>query len=344
MVSNGSNGAPAGVNFTLTDEQKMIQQLAHDFAENEMVPHAEHHDKTHEYPWDIVKKAQALGLTTVNVPEKYGGMGLSLFEEMLVGEELAWGCSGIGLCITINTLAALPVLIAGNEAQKEEYLGRLANGKLAAYAVTEPGAGSDVAAIKSVARKDGSDYVINGTKTFITGATVADWYTVFAYTDPEKRYNGMSAFLVDRNTPGLSVGKPFEKLGQHASDTAEVALEDVRVPAENLLGEEGSGFMIAMKVFDHSRPGVAAGAVGVARRALEEAVNYARERHSMGKAIYKHQAIGHMLADMAMNLEAARLLMWQSAVAVDQGKPNVMVAAMAKAFAVVGEALGPHVA
>jgi len=333
MSTNGSNGAPMGVTFELTDEQKMIQKLAHDFAVNEIVPHAEHYDKTHEFPWDIVKKAQELGLTTVNVPEEYGGMGLSLLEEMLVAEELAWGCSGISLCITINNLAALPVIIAGTEEQKQEYLGRLANGKLAAYAVTEPGAGSDVAAIKTTARREGDEYVLNGTKTFITGATVADWYTIFAYTDPSKRYNGMSAFIVDRNTPGLSVGKPFDKLGQHASDTAEVVLEDVRVPAKNLLGREGDGFLIAMKVFDRSRPGVAAGAIGVARRAFEEALRYAQERHTMGRPIYQHQAIGHMLADMAMNLEAARLLAWKSAVLVDEGKSNVMLASMAKAFA-----------
>lgn len=330
MSTNGS----MEINFTLTEEQKMIQKLAHDFATNEMIPHAEHHDKTHDFPWEIVKTAQKLGLTVMNVPEEYGGMGLNLFEEILVGEELAWGCSGIGLCITINNLAALPVLIAGNETQKEEYLGRLAEqGKLAAYALTEPGAGSDVANIKTSARREGDDYVLNGTKTFITGATVADWYTVFAYTNPEKRYGGMSAFLVDRDSAGVSVSKPFDKLGQHASDTAEVVLENVRVPAKNLLGNEGDGFMIAMKVFDRSRPGVAAGAVGIARRAMDEAIKYAKERETMGKAIYQHQAIGHMIADMAMNVEAARLLTWRSAIFVEQGHKDPAAPAMAKAFA-----------
>ncbi len=333
MVANSSNGAPAGVNFTLNEEQKMIQKLARDFSVNEIAPHAEYHDKTHEYPWEIVKKAQELGLTTINVPEEYGGLGLSLFEEMLIAEELAWGCSGISLCITINNLAALPVIIAGNDEQKQEYLGRLVDGKMAAYALTEPGAGSDVAAIKTTARRDGDDYVLNGTKTFITGATVADWYTVFAYTDSSKRYNGMSAFIVDRNSPGLSVSKPFDKLGQRASDTAEVVLDNVRVPAKNLLGQEGAGFIIAMKVFDRSRPMVAAAATGVARRAMEEAVKYAKERETMGKPIYKHQAVGHTLADMAMNIEAARLLTWQAASALEQGRPNVKLAAMAKAFA-----------
>ena len=332
-MSSSHNGVAGGVSFALTEEQKMIQKLARDFAVNEIAPGAEHHDKTHEYPWDIVKKAQELGLTAMNVPAEYGGLGLSLFEEILVGEELAWGCSGISLCITINNLAALPVLVAGDEAQKEEYLGRLAGGKMAAYALTEPGAGSDVVNIKTTARREGDEYLLNGVKTFITGATVADWYTIFAYTDPEKRYNGMSAFLVDRDSPGLSVGKPFDKMGQRASDTAEVVLDNVRVPAQNRLGEEGQGFMIAMKVFDYSRPGVGAGAVGVARRAMDEAIRYAKERHTMGKPIYQHQAIGHMIADMAMNLEAARLLVWQAAVAIDEGRPNVKEAAMAKAFA-----------
>ncbi|HEX9926622.1 MAG TPA: acyl-CoA dehydrogenase family protein [Anaerolineae bacterium] len=327
-TTNGS-----GVGFDINEEQKMMQQLAHDFAVKEIAPVAAQYDRTHEFPWPIVKKAQSLGLTTMNVPESYGGMGLNLLEEMIVTEELAWGCSGISLTITINNLAALPVIIAGNEAQKQAYLGRLADGKLAAYCVTEPGAGSDVAAIKTSARREGDSYVLNGTKTFITGATVADWYTIFAYTDPDKRYNGMSAFIVDRDSPGLSVGKPFEKLGQRASDTAEVVMDNVRVPAENLLGEAGDGFKIAMKVFDRSRPGIGAISVGIARRAMEEAIKYASERQTMGKPIFQHQAIGHMIADMAMQIDAARLLTWRSAWLNDRGQASVIEASMAKAFA-----------
>jgi len=328
-----SNGATPGVGFELTEEQKMMQQMAHEFAVNEIVPVAAHYDQTHEFPWPVVEKAQALGLTTMNIPEAYGGMGLSLLEEVIVSEELAWGCSGINLTITINNLAALPLLVAGSEAQKQKYLGRLANGKLAAYCVTEPGAGSDVAAIKTTARREDDAYVLNGVKTFISGATVADWYTVFAYTDAGQRYRGMSAFIVERDTPGLSIGKPFEKLGQCASDTAEVFLENVRVPVENRIGEEGHGFMIAMKVFDRSRPGIGAIAVGVAQRAMDEAIKYARDRETMGQPIYKHQAIGHMIADMAINIEAARLLVWRSAWLIDQGCSNVREASIAKAFA-----------
>lgn len=322
-----------GVGFNLTKEQQMIQQLARDFAKNEIAPVAEHYDRTHDYPWPVVKKAQELGLTSMSVPEDYGGLGLSLFEEVVVGEELAWGCSGISTALAVNGLAILPILIAGNEEQKQDYCGRLVEGQMASYCLTEPEAGSDVAGIKTTARKEGDCYIINGSKTFITGATVANFYTVFAYTDPSQRYNGMSCFIVDRDWPGVSVGKPFNKMGQHASDTAEVIFEDVRVPASHLLGREGDGFLIAMKVFDRSRPGTAAGALGVARRALEESVNYAKTRMSMGKPIWQYQAIGHMIADMAMELEAARLLVWKSAWAVDAGVKNTTASAYAKAFA-----------
>jgi acyl-CoA dehydrogenase len=332
-MTNGSNGASPGLGFELAEEQKMMQQMARDFAANEIWPVASKYDKSHEFPWPVVKKAHALGLTVMNVPESYGGMGLNLLDEMIVSEELAWGCSGIALTITINNLAALPVIVAGDEAQKQEYLGRLADGKLAAYCVTEPGAGSDVAAIKTSARREGSHYVLNGTKTFISGATVADWYTIFAYTNPDEPYKGMSAFIVERDTPGLSVGQPFEKLGQNASDTAEVFLENVRVPVENRLGQEGHGFLVAMQVFDRSRPGVGAMAVGIARRAMEESIKYAREREAFRKPIFRHQAIGHMIADMSMQIDAARLLVWRSAWLVDQGGTNVREASVAKAFA-----------
>jgi acyl-CoA dehydrogenase len=322
-----------GVGFSLTKEQQMIQQLARDFAKNEIAPVAEHYDRTHEYPWPVVKKGQELGLTSMSVPEEYGGLGLSLFDEVIVGEELSWGCSGISTALAVNGLAILPVLIAGNEQQKQDYCGRLVDGQMASYCLTEPEAGSDAAGIKTTATKQGDCYLLNGSKTFITGATVANFYTVFAYTDPSQRYNGMSCFIVDRDWPGVSTGKPFHKMGQHASDTAEVIFDNVEVPASHLLGREGDGFLIAMKVFDRSRPGTAAGALGVARRALEESVNYAKTRMSMGKPIWQYQAIGHMIADMAMELEAARLLVWKSAWAVDAGVRNTTASAYGKAFA-----------
>ncbi len=322
-----------GVGFALTEEQQMIQQLARDFARNEIAPQAEHYDRTHEFPWPIIRKAQELGLTTMSIPDKYGGLGLSLFEDVLVTEELAWGCSGVSTAIGAVSLGWLPILIAGTEAQKQEYGGRIVEGQLSAYCLTEPEAGSDVAGIKTTARRDGDHYVLNGSKTFITGATVANFYTVFAYTDPSKRYKGISCFIVDRDWEGVSVGQPFDKMGQHASDTAPVMFDDVRVPATHLLGEEGHGFIIAMKVFDKSRPSVAAGAVGVGARALHEAIEFARTRITMGVPIWQHQAVGHMVADMAMEVEAARLLVHKAAWAVDQGQPNTMAAAFAKAYA-----------
>ena len=311
----------------------MIRQLARDFARNEIAPVAEHYDQSHEYPWPVVRKAQELGLTVSNVPEKYGGLDLSLFEEVLVQEELAWGDSGISTAIGVNALAILPVLIAGTEEQKEAYCGRLVDGKMAAYCATEPEAGSDVASIRTTARKQGDHYILNGNKTFITGATVADFYTVFAYTDPSTRYKGMSCFVVDREWEGVSVGQPFDKMGQHASDTAEVVFDNVRVPTSHLLGEEGQGFLIAMQVFDRSRPATAAGAVGVAQRALDESIQYAKERVTFGKQLWQHQVIGHMIADMAMEVEAARLLVWKSAWAFDTGRDNTMITSFAKAYA-----------
>lgn len=321
------------VNFILNEEQNMIQRLAREFSRNEIAPNAEHYDRTHEYPWPVIKEAQKLGLTTMNIPEEYDGMGLSLFEEVLVGEELAWGCSGISTAISVTNLSILPVLIAGNEKQKQEYCGRLVNGQLSAYCATEPEAGSDVAGIRTTAIRQGDKYIMNGSKTFISGATVADFYTVFAYTDPSKRRKGMSCFIVDRNWPGVSVGKPFDKMGQHASDTAEVIFNNVEVPATHLLGQEGQGFLIAMQVFDRSRPGAAAGAVGVAQRALDESVRYAKERITFGKPLWQHQAIGHMIADMATQVEAARLLVWKCAADFDAGARNTVTTAYAKAFA-----------
>lgn len=326
------------INFSLNEEQQMIQNLAREFARNEIAPVAEKYDKSHEFPWPVIRKAQELGLTTMNIPEEYGGLGLNMLEECLVTEELSWGCSGISTAIGVNALGMLPILIAGNEEQKLAYGERMADGQLCAYCVTEPEAGSDVAGISTTAVKNGDHYILTGGKTFITGATNANFYTVLAYTDPElrgtkSRYKGMSFFIVERGWDGVSVGKPFEKMGQHATDTAEVIFDEVKVPATHLLGEEGKGFYYAMGVFDHSRPSVASGAVGVAQRALDEAVQYAKERFSMGKPIWQHQAIGHMIADMAMNVEAARLLVHKAAWAVDSGSKNTTAAAFAKAFA-----------
>ncbi len=319
------------LNFMLSPEQKMLRELAHEFAEKEIKPVAEYYDRHDEFPWPVIRKAQENGLFSVNIPEAYGGPGMSLLEECILNEELAWACSGIQTSLMLNSLAALPILIAGNEDQKRRYLTRMAAGTMAAYCVTEPGAGSDVAGIKTFAERRGDRYILNGTKTWITNGPVADIFVVFAKTDREARHEGISAFIVERAW-GVKTGKPLPKMGQHASKTSEVFFEDVEVPVENRLGPEGSGFLTAMKVFDSSRPAVAAAAVGVARRAFEEATAYAKTRMAYGKPIIAQQGVSFMLADMAMNIEAGRLLAYQAAWLLDNGYPNTMQAAYAKAF------------
>nr|MBA3533794.1 acyl-CoA dehydrogenase family protein [Ardenticatenales bacterium] len=258
---------------------------------------------------------------------------LNVLEECIVGEELAYGCSGISTALAINNLAAIPIIVAGSEEQKRHWLGKMCDGAMAAYAVTEPGAGSDVAGMRTTARKEGDHYVLNGSKTFISNAGVADFFVVFAKTDKEAGHKGMSTFVVPRESAGFSVSKHFDKLGQRASDTAEISLDNVTVPAENRLGQEGQGFFIAMRVFDFSRPAVAGGAIGVAKRALDEARKYAAEREAFGQPIKEFQGVGYMLVEMAMNIEAARLLAWRAAVEIDKGTPNSMWSSMAKAFA-----------
>ncbi len=322
-----------GINFALTEEQKMLQALARDFARSEIAPVAEHYDRTAEFPLPVIEKARQAGLINTNIPMEYGGAGASLVEEAIVCEELAWGCTGISTSLQINNLAAVPIIVAGSVEQKKEWLGRMTGGQLGAYAVTEPAAGSDVAGMLSTATKVGDEYVIKGSKTFISNASYSRFFVVFAYTDKPAKYKGISAFIVERDRPGFSVSKKFDKLGQRASDTAEITFDEVVVPECNRLGKEGDGFMIAMKVFDRSRPTVAASAVGLAQRALDESVKYAKERTTMGVPIIQHQGIGFMLADMAMNVEAARLLTYKAAWLVDQGQPNTKFAAFAKAFA-----------
>ncbi len=322
------------LNFNLSEEQEMIRDMARDFAKKELLPKAEHYDCSDEYPWPIIKKAQKVGLISSNIPEAYGGPGLGVLEECIINEELAWACSGIQTALMLNNLAAWPLLLVGSTDQKERYLPRLTDGgELGAYALTEPAAGSDVAGIRTTAVHRGDEYILNGTKTWITNAPVSSFSIIFAKTDPEARQRGISAFIVDHSWPGVTLGKPIPKMGQHAAWTGEIVLEDVCVPAKNRLGAEGEGFVIAMKVFDRSRPPVAAAAVGVARRALDEAVRYAQERQAFGKPILALQAISFMLADMAISIEAAQLLVRHAAWLVDNQQPNVKEAACAKAFA-----------
>ena len=325
----------SGVSFQLTDEQQMLQKMARDFTAKEIIPVAAGYDEHSTFPQDIYDKAREIGLANMNVPEDYGGMGASLMEEVIVAEELGYGCTGISTSISTNGLGNLPIIIAGNEEQKAHWLGErlMENGEFVSYCMTEPAAGSNVVGIQTRAEKKGAKYILNGSKTFITNASHAHFYTVFAKTDPSAGHRGMSCFIVDRDTPGLSISKKFDKLGQRASDTAEVVFENVEVPEENLLGQEGQGFMIGMKVFDYSRPGVGAAAVGLLRRAMDESIQYAQERETFGLPIYQHQAVGHKIANMAMDYEAARLLVWQSAWVVEQGGSDARLSAIAKTFA-----------
>lgn len=324
-----------GVSFGLTEEQKMLQKMARDFASQEVIPVAEEFDRDAIFPEEIFHKAREIGLVNMNIPEAYGGVGATAFEEVLVAEELGYGCTGISTSISTNGLGSLPIILAGNDQQKQYWLGeRLVDqGQFVSYGVTEAAAGSNVVGIQTRAEKKNGKYIINGSKTFITNASHAHFFTVFAKTDPSAGHRGMSCFVVDRDMPGVKVGKKFDKIGQRASDTAEIVFENVEVPAENLLGQEGTGFYLAMKVFDYSRPGVAAAAVGLQRRCLEESVKYAGEREAFGVPIFQHQAIGHKIADMAINYEASRLLVWQAAWQVDAGVANPRVPAYAKAFA-----------
>jgi acyl-CoA dehydrogenase len=327
-----------GISLQLSEEQKEWKEGARHFAENVIRPAAPHHDQTGEYAWDVLTQAWEEGLMNTHIPEEYGGSGLGHLEGLLIAEELAWGCSGIGTAMEANGLAQAPVLVSEDKALIEKYLApqanELKNGRpiMAAYAVTEPGAGSDVAALRTTAEKVGDKYILNGSKMWITNAGVADWYFVVAYTDKSAGYKGMTAFIVERDWAGVSVGAKEKNLGQRASDTRSVTFENVEVPASNVVGREGYGWLLAMNAFDHTRPAVAAASVGVARAAMEYAKQYATERRTFGQPIARHQAIQFKLAEMAMNIDAGRLLCWQAASLKDNGLQNTMQASMAKAF------------
>jgi acyl-CoA dehydrogenase len=321
------------VDFTLTDEQKNLRDLAHDFAENEIRPVAWEYDKDGTWPQDIIDKAWELGLMNTHVGEEYGGPGLSHLSGTLIEEELSWGCSGIQTSLGANGLASAPVTIAGSEETKKKYLGMLMeSAKLASFCLTEPGAGSDVSSMRTKAVKKGDKYVITGQKCFITNGQYADWYTVYAKTDPDAGHRGISAFVVDRDDT-VVIDKKEDKMGQRASNTATVTFNETEVPAENLLGEENHGFKVAMQTLDFTRPGVAAMAVGIARAAFEFATQYSKERVQFGVPIAMHQAIQFMIADMATKIHAARLMTWNAATLLDQGKRNTLESSHAKRFA-----------
>ncbi|MBI2890780.1 MAG: acyl-CoA dehydrogenase family protein [Nitrospirae bacterium] len=322
------------IDFTLTPEQEALRSLAAEFAQKEVTPRAKEADETGVFPMDVAQKAWELGLIGYRIPKEYGGLGLGSIEDCLVAEELCSACMGIHATLNITNLAMEPILVAGSEDQKKKWLGPLTEKLMfAAYCVTEPAAGSDVAGIQTTARKKGNSYAVSGTKRFITGGSLASYYVVFAYTDKAQRHKGMTAFIIPRDSKGVTVGKKEPMMGQRASDTREITFEEVEVPAANRLGDEGQAFKIAMAAFDRTRPGVAAGAVGIARAALEHSTRYAKERKAFGQSIAEFQAIQFMLADMAMQTEAARLLTYKSAWLIDHGQRNSKLASMAKAFA-----------
>jgi acyl-CoA dehydrogenase len=322
------------IDFSLSDDLKEIQSRAFRFAQEEILPIAAEYDRKAEVPPGIADKAKAAGLLNVTIPKEYGGMGYGALQNAIIAEELGAACAGISITILVNGLALTPILLAGTEEQKEKFLRPVAEGaKLAAFCLTERQAGSDAGSLKTTALPHGDDFVINGQKCFITSGGLAEVMTVFALTDPERGPRGVSAIIVPADTPGIHVTKVEDKMGQRASNTVELTFEDVRVPQANLLGKPGHGFPIALKTLDFGRSGVAALSVGVARTALEHATKYAKERQQFGAPIITNQGISFMLADMAMKVEAARLLTWQAAWIADRGLKATGKSAMAKCFA-----------
>ncbi|MFH1577939.1 MAG: acyl-CoA dehydrogenase family protein [Candidatus Omnitrophota bacterium] len=331
------------MDYFLTDEQIMIKELCRKIAEEKIRPVAAEFDKTEKFPWDIMKVLSQSDLFAIFVPEEFGGT-LQLSPKQTFGgvldlciatEELSRVCGGISVCYAASALGTFPIILYGNDQQKKKYLPALAKGeKLAAFGLTEPEAGSDASAIKTTAKKQGDSYILNGTKHFITNGAEAEVYVVIAMTDKAKGARGASAFIVEKGTPGFSFGKKEDKLGIRASITSELIFNDCKIPKENLLAREGMGFIVTMKTFDMSRPGVAAQALGIGQGALDLTIKYAKERHQFGKSISSFQGIQWMLADMATQLEAARALIYSVARMVDAGKGNVAKeSAMAKLFA-----------
>jgi acyl-CoA dehydrogenase len=323
-----------GVSFELSAEQRELRRLSREFAEKEIRPKAAEYDEHSTHPADVIAKAHEVGLMNPHLPEEYGGLGLPGFDGMLIGEELAWGCSGIAVSIVANTLGAAPVMIAGTDEQKRTWLTPLVEEPiLCSFGLSEPNAGSDVSGIQTTAVRHGDEYVINGSKMFITNAGQAAWLVVFASTDKSQGHRGLTAFVVPTELEGVTVEKHLDKMGQRATDTSALAFQDVKVPADYRLGEEGEGFKIAMKTLDFTRPGTAAGAVGVAQAAFDYSVEYAKTRVQFGQPIAMNQGVNFMIADMATEIEAARLLVWQAAWLTDQGKRATLQSSYAKRFA-----------
>ncbi len=323
------------LDYNLTETQLQMVELAGKIGKEKIVPARAELDETGEFPWDIIKILAEAGLFGIYIPEEYGGLGFGNFDNCLVIEELSKYCIGVSVSFAASGLGAYPILLFGSDEQKQKYLPDIAAGtKLAAFGITESGAGSDASAIRTAAKKDTDSYILEGTKQWITNAGEAETYSVIAITNKAKGARGASAFIVEKGTPGFDFSKKENKLGIRASATRELIFEDCKIPKENLLSREGMGFIVAMKTFDQTRPGIAAQAVGLAQGALNEAILYAHERKTFGKPIIAHQAVQHMLADMATQIEACRALTYQSARYCDSGAQDMAkYSAMAKMYA-----------
>lgn len=321
------------IDFSLTEEQIALQEMSREFAEKEMKPNAAKYDKGDEFSEDVMQKAFDVGFLTCTIPKKYGGGALSDVDTVIISEELSAGCAGMYTTMMVNALAYTPVIHFGTDEQKKKFLiPQTEKMSFAAFCLTEREAGSDAGSLKTKAVKQGNEYVINGSKCFISNGGIASMYTVFALTDPGKGARGMSAFMVSRETPGITVGKKEDKMGQRASNTVELYFEDVKVPAENLLSKEGMGFIIAMKTLDRTRAPVGAAGVGVARAAMEYAVEYAKTRIQFGRPVARFQNTAFKIAQMATEIDAARQLVWRAAWMMDQEIPCGKESAMAKMY------------
>lgn len=321
------------LDFSLSEEQQALIETARRFARERIIPIAAECDRDSRFPREVFEAAHELGLVNTTVPPEFGGPGMGELENAIITEQLAYGCTGITTSLLANTLALTPIKLAGNSEQKAKYLGMLTEKPhFASYCTTEPSGGSDVAGMRTRFVQHGDEFVINGEKSWITNATLASFYVVFATADLEKRHKGIAAFIVDRDTPGLRVGKHEDKLGQRASDTAVVHFEDVKVKKENVLAPEGQGFKLAMETFNQTRPDIGALATGLMQRALDESVAYAKERKTFGQAIAEHQMVQAMLADMAVGIEATRLLYQKAAWNLDHGVRDPIVSSYAKVF------------
>jgi acyl-CoA dehydrogenase len=322
------------MNFELSDDEKALQATAQKFSREVVRPKAAHLDETSTFPKDIIRQGWELGLMNMTITPELGGIGLSHFGQVLVAEELAWGCAGVATSMIANDLSLLPIILAGSKEQHEKFVKPFTESfKLASFGLTEPAAGSDVAGLTTTAKLEGDHYIVNGQKQWITNGEYADQYSLFCTTDRTKRHKGLMCLVVEGRPRGLTVGKHENKMGQRASNTVTLTFEDVKVPVANRIGKEGEGFGIAMATLDNSRPLTAMFAVGIARAALEHSIEYAKTRHQFGKPIADFQAIQFMIADMAKDTHAARLLAYQSAWMLDAGQKNTLVSSYGKCLA-----------